>query len=87
MCDLVMPGLAEFIFTNYSCDAGSYVYIVRCYTRMNQLYESGRSVDLSSHTCLCKWLILVFLREFERARLYANVEVCANMFVNLHSSE
>ena len=37
--------------------AGSAVYIIRYYNSVNQLYKSGRSLDLSSNTCLCKRLI------------------------------
>ena len=63
MCDLIMPGLAEFILTNYLCKVFSLVrcYIIRCYNRRNQLHESGRSVDCSSNTCLRKWLIRHYL--------------------------
>ena len=41
--DLVVPGLAEFIYTTYPYDtcAGSAVYIIRSYNRVNQLHESG----------------------------------------------
>ena len=50
--DLFVPGLARFMYTiklNDTC-AGSAVYIIRSYSRVNQLHESRRCVDLSFKT-------------------------------------
>ena len=51
-----MPGLARFIYIiNLNCMcAGSAVYIIRSYNRVNQLHESRWRMDLSSHTCLSR---------------------------------
>ena len=49
-----MPGLARFVYIiKLNCTpAGSVVYIIRSYNRVNQLHESRWCMDLSSHTCL-----------------------------------
>ena len=49
-----MPGLARFIYIiklNCTC-AGSAVYIIRSYNRVNQLHEWRWCMDLSSYKCL-----------------------------------
>ena len=52
--DLFVPGVARFMYTiklNDTC-AGSAVYIIRSYNRVNQLHKSRGCMDLSSNTCL-----------------------------------
>ena len=65
------------------CAAGSAVYIVRCYDRVNQLHESGRGVDLSSNTCSCKWLIrryfTVLIGILKEIRAGTSVRKCKGM--------
>ena len=37
--------------------AGPAVYVIRCHYRMNQLHESGGSVDCTSSSCLLNSVI------------------------------
>ena len=72
--DLFVLGLARFMYTiklNDTC-AGSAVYIIRSYTRVNQLHESRGCMDLLSNTCL------------NRRRIYCHSTVCIGMtFVSI----
>ena len=59
-----MPGQAQFIYIiklNCTC-AGSAVYIIRSYNRVNQLHESRWCMDLLSHKCLNRWRIYCHVR-------------------------
>ena len=55
------------------------LYIIRHYNRMSQLHESGRSVNGTSHTCLCNVFICF------RCTVMGRISTAVGLFVGFRS--